>query len=89
MKLKYRFVVESINGGTIAAAVGRDNERFHGMIKLNASGEVIFKMLQEDCTEADIVSRFAEHFGITEEMARPSVTAFLDELRKSGLLEEA
>lgn len=38
MKLKYKFVVRNVSGKPVAVAVGQDNERFNGMIKLNPSG---------------------------------------------------
>lgn len=89
MKLKYKFVVRNVSGKPVAVAVGQDNEKFNGMIKLNPSGEVIFKMLGEgDITLDEIVARFAQQFGISEETARPSVMAFVDQLRQNGLLEE-
>lgn len=88
MKLKYQFVVETMSDGIIAAAVGRDNERFHGMIRLNAGGEVLFKLLQQECTQEEVLSRFAAHFGVTEDEAKPSVDAFVEQLRKNGLLAE-
>lgn len=89
MKLKYQFVVSQLGGRPVAVAVGRDNERFNGMINLNAGGEVIFSLLnQGEITREELLSRFAAHFGITEETAEPSVLRFLEELRQGGLLEE-
>ena len=89
MKLKYKFVVRNVSGKPVAVAVGQDNEKFNGMIKLNPSGEVIFKMLGEgDITLDEIVVRFAQRFNISEEKARSSVMAFVDQLRQNGLLEE-
>ena len=89
MKLKYKFVARTVNGKTVAVAVGKDNERFNGMVNLNLSGEFIFKMLREgNLTQDEILSRFAANYGITEETARPAVHGFLDYLRKNDLLEE-
>ena len=89
MKLKYKCVVRNVSGKPVAVAVGQDNEKFNGMIKLNPSGEVIFKMLGEgDITLDEIVVRFAQRFSISEEKARSSVLAFVDQLRQNGLLEE-
>lgn len=47
MRLRYQFVVREVDGTPVAVAVGRDNEKFNGMIKLNTTGGVIFKMLSE------------------------------------------
>ena len=90
MKLRYKFVVRNVSGKPVAVAVGQDNEKFNGMIKLNPSGEVIFQMLQQGTFSLnEIVSGFAQQFGIPEETARPAVEAFIDQLRKNELLDEA
>lgn len=89
MKLKYRFVVRNVQGKPVAVAVGKDNELFNGMIKLNSSGEWIFTTLSnESITQDDLVTRFAAQFVTTEELARPYVLGFLENLRQNGLLEE-
>lgn len=90
MKLKYQFVVSNLGGKTVAVAVGRDHERFNGMINLNAGGEAIFQMLnQGEISQEELLSRFAAQFGITEDTAKPAVLRFLEELRQGGLLEES
>lgn len=89
MKLRYQFVVQKVGGKPVAVAVGRDNEKFNGMIKLNESGELVFKLLSnEDLTEAEILSRFAAQYGVTEESFKDEVLAFIDQLRKNDLLNE-
>lgn len=89
MKLKYRFIVRNVSGKPVAVAVGQDNKKFNGMIKLNTSGEVIFKFLSAgDISMEDLLAGFAAQFRVAEETAKPAVTAFLDQLRAAGLLEE-
>lgn len=89
MKLKYRFIIRNVGGKPVAVAVGQDNQKFNGMIKLNASGEAIFKLLSTgDISQEELLARFAEQFDIAEETAKPSVLAFLSQLRDNGLLDE-
>lgn len=89
MKLKYRFVVRNVGGKPVAVAVGRDNEKFNGMVKLNATGEMIFKMLNEgSVTLEEIIRRVIAVYGIEEETARAAVSDFIDYLRGNELLEE-
>lgn len=89
MKLRYKFVVRNVGGRPVAVAVGRDNEKFNGMIKLNPSGEYIFKLLRDgDYTQTEVVSQFAAQFCIAEEIAMPAVLSFVEQLRLNGLLEE-
>lgn len=87
MKLRYKFVVQNVAGKPVAVAVGQDNEKFNGMIKLNNSGELIFRLLSSgDHTEEEILSRFAEQYGVTVETVKPAVLGFIDQLRQNGLL---
>lgn len=88
MKLKYKFVVQNVSGKSVAVAVGQDNEKFNGMIKLNAAGERIFDLLAHDCTEEDLLSRFAERYGVSVDVVKPDVLAFVDQLRQNDLLSE-
>lgn len=89
MKLKYNFVVCNMGGKPVAVAVGKDNERFSGMVNLNTAGEVLFKLLNEgDLTQQELLSRFAAHFGVAEETAKTAVLGFVDSLRQGGLLDE-
>jgi len=77
MKLKYKFVTRSIDGRVVAVAVGCDNARFNGMIKLNETGEFVFGMLSCDTTEDEIVTALAEKYGITAEEAMEDVVTFV------------
>lgn len=89
MKLRYQFVVQKVGGKPVAVAVGRDNEKFNGMIKLNDSGELVFKLLSsEDLSEKEILSRFAAQYGVPEESIKSDVLAFIDQLRQNELLIE-
>ena len=63
MKLKYNFVVREIGGKPVAVAVGKDNDKFNGMIKLNSTGEFIFEMLKNDTTLDEIAAAMAEKYG--------------------------
>jgi hypothetical protein len=89
MKLKYRFIVRNVGGKLVAVAVGTDNEKFNGMVKLNANGEMIFKMLNEgEVTLEQIVDRVVDTYGVERAEATAAVTNFVNYLRDNGLLEE-
>ncbi len=86
MKLKYNFVTRNVAGQAVAIVVGEDSKKFNGMIKLNGSGEFIFKMLGKDVSEDDIVTAFLGEYDATEEQARDTVKKFIAELDGNGLL---
>ena len=88
MKLRYQFVVQNVSGKPVAVAVGQDNEKFNGMIKLNTAGELIFNLLANERTQEELLSRFADHFGVSVETVKPDVLAFVDQLRQNDLLSE-
>ena len=87
MKLKYKFVVQNVGGKPVAVAVGQDNQKFNGMIKLNESGELIFKLLSsENLPEDALLSRIAAQYGTTVEAIQPAALAFIEQLRQNDLL---
>jgi hypothetical protein len=89
MKLRYQFVVQNVRGKPVAVAVGQDNGKFNGMIKLNDSGEQVFKLLSSaDLTEEELLSRIAAQYDTAVEAIKPGVLAFIDLFRQSGLLIE-
>ena len=89
MKLKYQFVFQKVGGKAVAVAVGQDSQKFHGMIKLNESGEHIFKLLSSgDLTQEQLLEQFAQHFGVTVENIQQDVLEFVDQLRQNDLLSE-
>jgi len=88
MKLKYKFVVRSVAGQSVALAIGDENKHFNGMIKLNSVGEFIFKLLENDIDTDGIVEQITTVYDVTPEKARESVESYLMVLRKNDLLEE-
>ena len=88
MKLKYNFVVRNVGGKCMAVAVGEDNARFNGMIKMNATGEFIFTMLKNNTTLEKIAQAVVEKFGVDENQAKTDAEKFIDTLKKSGIIEE-
>ena len=89
MKLKYKFVVKSVAGRPVAVAIGDDNTKFNGMVKLNETGEIIFNMLNGEGTSSDaIVKALMDKYSIDEPTAKDAVDGFVDSLRANNLIEE-
>lgn len=89
MKLRYTFVIRRVAETEIAVAVGDGAAAFHGMIKLNASGKLIFEQLMRGGATVDgIVQALQTTYGGEEETVREAVGEFLTKLREQGLLEE-
>ena len=89
MKLRYQFVIRNVGGNTVAIAVGEGSSCFEGIVKLNSSGELLFKLLSRgDITCEELLSQFAAQCGTTVETVTPSVMAFLDQLQRNELLDK-
>lgn len=87
MKLRYQFVVQKVGGTAVAVVVGRDNQKFNGMIRLNDSGERIFKLLSAgDLTQEQLLTQYAEEYGTTVKTIEADVLEFVEQLRQNDLL---
>jgi hypothetical protein len=57
-------------------------------LKVNGSGRVLWELLTEPRTEAELTSALVERFEIDQPRAAADVTGFVGDLRQRGLLED-
>ena len=88
MKRKPGFIVRKISGQNVAVAIGEASKTFHGMIKLNDSGLIIWNALAKDVTEADIVDAILEQYEVDPEQAAADVHSFVEVLKDAGIVVE-
>lgn len=89
MKLKYRFVVREVAGQFVAVAVGTDNGKFNGMVKLNATGAFLMELLNSrEYSREELLSAMLDRYEVTEQRAKDNLDAFLKILLDGKLLEE-
>lgn len=87
MKLKYNFIINEVADKQVAVVVGDDMEKFNGFVKLNDVGAYIFKLLNNDITEEEIVAAMKETYkDTTEEEIKETVAEFIGKLKESDLL---
>ncbi|PJM75729.1 PqqD family protein [Bifidobacterium simiarum] len=86
MRIKDGFVLREVAGQGVVIATGEASRDFHGMIRLNGTGEMIWKSLADGRSEERIVEELTERFDITEEQAKTDVTAFVRQMRDNGFL---
>ena len=87
MKIKAGFVVREIAGQSVVVALGEANRDFGGMIKLNASGRIIWDMLSVGTEIEDVVKKITEEYEIDSETAEKDVLNFINTLRGANILE--
>ncbi|MBQ3701931.1 MAG: PqqD family protein [Oscillospiraceae bacterium] len=84
MKFKRKAILSQLGGDTIAVPV---EGKFNGMIRLNDTGALIWKGIEEQLDEQQIVSRMMDEYDVDHETALKSVRSFVEKLRENDLLE--
>lgn len=86
MRIKKGFVLREVAGQIMVIATGEASKDFHGMIKLNVTGKVIWLALQEGLSEKEIAKRLQEQFDVDPEKALQDTHAFLQQMEDMGFL---
>lgn len=86
MRIKNGFVIREVAGQIMVIATGEASKDFHGMIKLNSTGKVIWLGLQEGLSEGAIAERLQEQFDVDSEKAAQDTRVFLQQMEEMGFL---
>ena len=86
MRIKKGFVLREVAGQIMVIATGEASKNFHGMIKLNATGKVIWLGLQDGLSEEQIVVRLQEQFDVEADKASQDTRAFMKQMEEIGFL---
>lgn len=83
MKLQGEFVLTEIGDDRIACSVGDSKPR---VVTLNETGLFLWHLLENDCSEEELVKKLCDGFDVTPALAKSDVAAFTDYLKKHGVL---
>lgn len=87
MKLKYRFVYQTLGDIVLAITVGADAEKFSRVIRLNETGCDIMRQLEQETTPQQVLDRMLEEYDVQEDVMQNAVDMLIDQLDKQGLIE--
>ncbi len=87
MRIKQGFLVKKIADEYTAIPYDGNYEQFGAVISLNDTGAFLWKYLEEDADEAELVAALAQEYTIDDALAKEAVTMFLAMLREHQLLE--
>ncbi len=88
MKLKNGVVVYDIGGNPMVICSGEALDLLHGLIHNNKTGNFIFRQLQQDTTEEQIVEAMLSKYDVSREVVTRDVRQFVQQIRELGLLDE-
>ena len=86
MKLNANFIVHQSGSDTVIVPTSAAG--FSGVVKGNKALGAIVSLLQNDISEADIISAMKAQYDAADGVIERDVRSALDELRKIGAIDE-
>ena len=88
MRASNDFILREIVGEYILVPVGNAAAKFNGLITMNEIGTFIFKTLQTEQTEEQLLNAILGEYEVSKETATADLKEFLEQLRQIGALIE-
>ncbi len=86
MKIKEGFVLRRVADATIVVPAGKTALDFNGMITLNDTAAFLWKLLEEDRNEDELLKAMLGEYDVEEDIARAGIERFVKKLSAEGLL---
>lgn len=87
MRASKDLILREIAGEYILIPVGKAALRIHGMINLSESAAFLWKKLQNDTTEEQLVDALLEEYEVDRQTACSDVAELLEMMRSAGVIE--
>ncbi len=85
MKIKPEFKLRKVGGMNIVVSTAGMN--FQGIITVNDTAEFIWRMLEKEASQEDIIKALAAECGVEPEEIQSDVEEFTASLKGAGILE--
>ncbi len=85
MKLKNGFILRDVAGQTVVLPSGDDLD-LNMMITLNDTGKFLWKLLESDKDEAELVAALLAEYDVDENTAKAAVAGFVAQLNENEFL---
>lgn len=87
MKISEEFALREIAGNYIVIPFGEKTVNFNAMITLNETGAFLWKQLEEEKTQMELLNAMVKEYEIDDETAKSDIEKFCEKLKTSGILE--
>ncbi len=88
MKLKKDYVLRQAAGAWVVLPLGEEAVNFSGMLKLNESGVMLWRVLEQGGDKNALVDALTSEYAVSRDQAEADVDEFLTALLNRGCLEE-
>ncbi len=86
MRIKDGFVLKEIAGVNVVVPIASQMVSFKAIISLNESGAFLWKQLESEKTEEELLKAFLSEYDIDEATALTDIAEFLSNMKKADLL---
>jgi len=87
MKIKSGFVVRKIADSYMAIPVSVRSADVSGVIALSETGAFLWKLLEKDFSQGELICRLRDEFDVSLEIAERDVKVFLHQLTERGWMD--
>lgn len=87
MKISKEFILREIAGNYIVVPFGENAISFKAMITLNKTGVFLWKQLEEERTEEELLAAILEEYDIDCKIAKADIVQFIQKLKTNGILK--
>jgi len=85
MKIRDGYILRQVAGQHVVIPFGEELD-LNMMITLNDTGAFLWKCLEEETTESNLVEAMLEEYEVDRETAQKSVRRYVEELKSNGIL---
>ena len=87
MKLKQEFVLREVAGENLLIPIVGINDKFDGIITLNETSTFIWKCIEKEMDENEIVEEILKEYDAEIALVKSNVHEFCCHLREMGIIE--
>jgi hypothetical protein len=87
VKISKEFVLREIAGNYIVVPFGEKAVSFRAMITLNKTGAFLWKQLEEERTEEELLAAILEEYDIDSKTAKADIAKFIKKIQTAGILK--
>lgn len=87
MKIKENFATRQVAGTWVVLPLAEANLDFNGMLTLNESGYMLWKLLEQGSTREALATALTDEYDVTLEQALVDIDEYLEKLDKAGCID--
>lgn len=88
MKIKDNFVLQEIADESFVVPVAEEAERLHGVIKLNKTGVILWRVLEKGVlSKGELEAAILSEYNVDQGKLHSDIDSFVNQLETMGCLE--